>query len=850
MRLVAPLNAFGRGDLALAGGKGANLGELVKNGFPVPGGFVVTTAAYELVADGHDTRTYFENVDIPPELREAIAGAYAELGGGPVAVRSSATAEDLPGAAFAGQQDTYLNIVGEEAVVDAVRRCWGSLWTERAVAYREKRGIDAAEVRIAVVVQRMVQSEAAGVLFTANPVTGDRAQIVVDASTGLGEAVVSGLVTPDHYVLDASGRVTSFTPGRREVVIRGTAGGGVVHETGDPATGEALPRAALAELARLASEVAARFGRPQDIEWAYAGGRVSLVQARPMTALPPAPVGSLNPVQRKVGSVLLEYLPVRPYPIDMTTWLPYGPAGMMAKVAAAFGIKGVFEDFLQEEDGVVYRLVPRSPRVTAGLMAIPFRLVRRARRYDPARWTEDPRFQTFLAANRELAARDLASMPWPELIRVPRQALDLVRPVTDLRTDYLPGTGLALLRLLMAVKLLRRGALFGELMTGARTRTSDANQALEALAEEARATGALYADPMPSGFAAKLRDFLAEYGHRETVTPILVTPPTWGEAPEIVLGTIRVLASKPPSPAPAADGAAAEAGASGAAAGVGVGGAAAGAGKATLRAGGAFERLLRHPLLRAGRRRARVVRWVEAARAGHAFREDSHFYFTLPLPILRRSLLEIGARLRDAAVLQRPEDVFHLRLEELESIKDLAASDECLDGLRAAVQQRAAKREELSGVRLIDPRAIFPVRDAGTAIVTGTPAGGGSATGPVKVIRDPAEFGSLTSGDVLVCPYTNPSWTPLFQRAAAVVVDTGSAASHAAIVAREYGIPAVMGTAGGTSTLVDGQVVTVDGDAGTVVIAHSSGDAAAAVSDGGVVAPVSDDGAGTVTAAS
>ncbi|MEU7827997.1 PEP/pyruvate-binding domain-containing protein [Nonomuraea sp. NPDC049129] len=838
MKLVAPLNAFGRGDLALAGGKGANLGELVKNGFPVPGGFVVTTAAYDLVADGHDTRTYFENVEIPPDLHEAITGAYAELGGGPVAVRSSATAEDLPGAAFAGQQDTYLNIVGAEAVVDAVRRCWGSLWTERAVAYREKRGVDTAEVRIAVVVQRMVQSEAAGVLFTANPVTGDRTQIVVDASSGLGEAVVSGLVTPDHYVLDASGRVASFTPGRREVVIRGTAGGGVVHETGDPATGEALPRAALAELARLASEVAARFGRPQDIEWAYAGGRVSLVQARPMTALPPAPVGPLNPVQRKVGSVLLEYLPVRPYPIDMTTWLPYGPAGMMAEVAAAFGIKGVFEDFLQEEDGVVYRLVPRSPRVTAGLLAIPFRLVRRARHYDPARWTEDPRFQTFLAANRELAARYLASMSWPELIRVPRQALDLVRPVTDLRTDYLPGTGLALLRLLVAVKLLRRGALFGELMTGARTRTSDANQALEELAEEARATGALDADPMPSGFAAKLRDFLAEYGHRETVTPILVTPPTWGEAPEIVLGTIRVLAAKPPTPVTAAttaDGAAADGAATD---------------RAAAEASGAFERLLRHPLLGAGRRRARVVRWVEAARAGHAFREDSHFYFTLPLPILRRSLLEIGARLRDAAVLQRPEDVFHLRLEELESIKGLAGSDECLDGLRAAVQQRAAKREELSGVRLIDPRAIFPVRDAGDAIVTGTPAGGGSATGPVKVIRDPAEFGSLTSGDVLVCPYTNPSWTPLFQRAAAVVVDTGSAASHAAIVAREYGIPAVMGTAGGTSTLVDGQVVTVDGDAGTVVIAHLSGDADPAGSGGDAVAPVSDDGVGTVTAAS
>ena len=156
MKLVAPLKAFGREDLSLAGGKGANLGELIGNGFPVPDGFVVTTAAYGLVADGHDTRTYFEHVDIPPDLREAIAEAYAELGGGPVAVRSSATAEDLPGAAFAGQQDTYLNIVGEEALVDAVRRCWGSLWTERAVAYRDKLAIDPAEVRIAVVVQHMV----------------------------------------------------------------------------------------------------------------------------------------------------------------------------------------------------------------------------------------------------------------------------------------------------------------------------------------------------------------------------------------------------------------------------------------------------------------------------------------------------------------------------------------------------------------------------------------------------------------------------------------------------------------------------------------------------------------------
>jgi pyruvate,water dikinase len=217
-----------------------------------------------------------------------------------------------------------------------------------------------------------------------------------------------------------------------------------------------------------------------------------------------------------------------------------------------------------------------------------------------------------------------------------------------------------------------------------------------------------------------------------------------------------------------------------------------------------------------------VERWVRAARAGLAFREDSHFYFTMPLPVLRRSLLELGGRLTAAGVLDAAADVFHLRLAELEAIEDVTP----LPGprraaLAAAVCQRAAKRAELTGVPLLDPAAVFPRRDAGDALVSGTPASGGRATGPVKVIREPAEFANLVGGDVLVCPYTNPSWTPLFQRAAAVVVDSGGSASHAAIVAREYGVPAVMGTALGTTVLRDGQLVTVDGSTGRVTAAQA-----------------------------
>lgn len=805
MELVGPLGAFGRSDLASAGGKGANLGELIRAGLPVPDGFVVTTDAYaEMVRasgppiaeqpaddDGGPIRARFEAAEIPGSVAAAVAKAYAELGGGAVAVRSSATAEDLPGAAFAGQQDTYLNVVGEAAVLDGVRSCWASLWTDRAIAYRRGRGIDPGEVRIAVVVQRMVQAETAGVLFTADPVSGDRERIVVDASSGLGEAVVSGLVTPDHYVLGPHGELHDWSPGRREVVITAVAGGGTRGSGGT--TPERLPGEVLAELARLGTEVARHFGRPQDIEWAYADGRVYLVQARPMTALPPPPV-RLNAIQRRMGQVLLEYVTVRPYPIDVTTWVPHGPVGMMTKVGARFGIRGLFADFLTEQDGVVYGLVPRTPRPTLGLLRAPFRVARLVRRRDPARWTEDPRFVEFLADVRGLAGQDLSAMPWARLVRMPRLALALEEPFVALRADYLPGVGAALLRLRARLARLGRTQLMSELILGGGTRTEDANRALASLADRVRRDPELAAAVDSTDrtrlaefpeFDRAFRSFLAEYGHRETASPILVTPPTWAEAPETALGLIKVLAAEAPQPSNRAERALAE--------------------------------LLSHPRLRGSRRRARTRRLVERARAGIAFREDSHFYFTMPLPIVRRSLLEIGARLRGAGVLSTPTDVFHLRLEELEAIADLdATSEPQRRRLRSTALARAAKRAELAGVRLIDPGLIYPRVDRGDALVTGTPTSAGTVTGPVRVIREPAEFGKLESGDVLVCPYTNPAWTPLFQRACAVVVDAGGSASHAAIVAREYGIPAIMGTADGTTVLTDGQLVIVDGDTGRV----------------------------------
>lgn len=812
MSTLLDLRELGRDDIATAGGKGANLGELIKAGFDVPEGFVLTTEVYaealeaaqlSLPPEDEDDPAAFREqvcrVPLPENTHREIATAYADLGAGPVAVRSSATAEDLPGATFAGQQDSFLNVIGEAQLIDAIRQCWSSLWTERAVAYRRRRRIEPSEVRIAVVVQTMVPADAAGVMFTANPVTGARDQTVVDASSGLGEAVVSGAVTPDHYLLDADGRLLEFSLGRRELAVVGRAGGGVEQRSGGVAE-RLLADDTLQALAALGSGVARHFGQPQDIEWALSDGKLSVVQTRPMTALPPAPL-DLSRFQRLQGSILLEMLTLRPYPIDVTTWLPYGPAGIMADMTAFFGVRGLFSNFLVEDsEGVVVSYRPPSPHFTLGVLRAPYRLVSRMLRYDPVRWQQDPRAIAFRESIRSANERRPAEMSWRELTRHLREALELMRPIAELRIDYLPSAAVGLARLQLLLRLVGRRSLFADLIVGAPTLTAAANRGLESLADRVRRddqlkvaleTGGLERLDDHPEFAAAFREYLDNFGARETTGLVVATAPTWGESPEMVLNLIMGMA------APAA----------------------VGAGPAVPeRVDEAMARLSTHWVMRY-RGPARLVRrWVATARTGVALREDTHVEAGWALPIFRRALLEAGRRLCAAGVLDTPEDVYHLRLEELEAIADASRIEPReRDRLRDVMRRRAARREELAGVPLIDPNLVFPPLEDSDSLVTGTPAGGGRVTGAVRIVREPSEFGTLKQGEILVCPATNPSWTPLFQRAAAVVVDSGGLASHAAVVAREYGIPAIMGTGRGTSLLSNGQLVTVDGGSGRVV---------------------------------
>lgn len=367
---------------------------------------------------------------------------------------------------------------------------------------------------------------------------------------------------------------------------------------------------------------------------------------------------------------------------------------------------------------------------------------------------------------------------------------------------YFPGAAFAALRLALLLALLGRSKLLGALLSGVENKTLEMNQALEDLAGAVRSDPALASifgahppEALPEAlgqsaagrkFLHRLEDFLARYGHRETVISTSLLP-TWKESPETVLGLVKSFAAKPPLPE-----------------------------KRQEAWQAAREAVLGSPLLRFGPLRRAFLSLLPRARALLQIREDTHFYATLPLPAIRRLCLELGRRLAQAGVLEAPEEVYHLRLEELEGVRSFPLAPGQASELRDAVRRRKRRRAELAGRPLVDPRSLPQPPAAAGALLSGIPGSPGTAEGPVRLVLSLADFDKLEQGEVLVAPYTNPSWTPLFSRAAAVVVDSGSPASHAAIVAREYGIPAVMGTLHGTQVLRDGERIRVDGSRGVV----------------------------------
>jgi pyruvate,water dikinase len=565
----------------------------------------------------------------------------------------------------------------------------------------------------------------------------------------------------------------------------------------------------------MGASIAKHFGRPQDIEWAWADGKLWVLQSRPITALPEPPTRRRRFEPSRFAG---DYLQVRPYPLDMTTWVP-AVGNALPRMLPVSGLIPSLARMWVEQDGVVERLADfPGIRPTPELLLAPARIVALARRYDPANWREDPILAASLTRVHELESLDLRALSWSQLLDTAREAMAMPLAIMEIRRRYFPRGALALAALWLTLRILGLAERFAPLLSGVDNRTLDANRALETLAAEIRTDptlAALFAsqdaeqlltalrmEPASRVFLERFAAFLDAYGHRETGSPLLVSEPTWKDSPRTVLSILKGMAraepvprSDPPSWTTARD------------------------------------EVLAHPALRFKPARTWMLDLITQARRVSALREDTHFALTLPMPVLRRTLLELGRRLADVGILETADDVFHLRFEELEGIDGIwPPPADLAESLRQAARRRAARRRELAGTPLMDLQlsSLFRPQAGQAVLVAGMPGSPGVAEGPVRVVRDSAAFGSLLPGEVLVAPYTNPSWTPLFTRAAAVVVDTGAAMSHAAIVAREYGVPAVMGTGDGTRRLSDGQRVRVDGSRGQVFAASAPGEDTAA----------------------
>ncbi|MHB1132504.1 MAG: PEP/pyruvate-binding domain-containing protein [Chloroflexota bacterium] len=883
--LVVPLSALDKTSLPVAGGKAANLGELMRAGFNVPAGFCLTTEAYRLaiaeaalaprlaalvgaldaedaaslVATGAAARQLFYDAPLPAVVREAALASLAELGDAPLAVRSSATAEDLPEASFAGQQETYLNVVGPDALLEAVRRCWASLWTDRALAYRSRNGIDHLSVALAVVVQRLVPAEVAGVLFTANPVTGKRGEVAIDASLGLGEAVVSGQVSPDNYlVAKGDWRLLEKRLGGKAVQVLPRQGGGTTttavaeHDAGR----QALTDEQIVGLARLGAQVEEHYGWPQDIEWALAGGVFYLLQSRPITSLFPIPPahadgrlrvylsvnslqGMLEPLTplgnslfttavREValgGDANRQYLHVlaqRLY-VDATPLLHTG-----------FGHDVFAPTVLAQIDPVSGQIVTAllaDPRLAAGARSARgdfMHAARRLRRYAL------PGLRLALgAALRPSSVRDhLARQVVPLLARFSAEAAREQSPlarleaierfwhaeVPNLFPRLVPVVAAGVAVLARAQVLVDHWGLSGEQMFLVRqglphNPTTNMDLELWALSrrvqadapsraalgqEEPSRLAALFRQgELPAALQEGLRHFLGRYGHR-CIREIDVGLPRWGEDPSYLFSVLRGYSSLEGSGAApdkhfAAQAAAAE------------------------RAVDELQAQARR--LPGGRLKAALLGFLlRRYRQLGGFREAPKFYMMHVFRTLRRHYLAIGADLAQQGRLERAEDVVYLQHDELRP----ALAGE-LDLPQLVAQRRHEYERELR--RLRAPRVVTSEgvayygepRSPRPGVLAGVGVSPGAASGKVRVVRDPL-VARLEAGEVLVAPSTDPAWTPLFLTAGALVMEAGGMMSHGAIVAREYGIPAVVGVADATSRLATGQTVEVDGNQGLVQI--------------------------------
>ncbi|MEU0037392.1 rifamycin-inactivating phosphotransferase [Streptomyces sp. NPDC006333] len=849
---------------AVVGGKGAHLGGLTRiEGIRVPAGFCVTTDAFRRIMaeapsiddrldqlsrlnpdDREAIRTLsaeirgtVEAIAVPGDLAAAITRALARLGEqAACAVRSSATAEDLPTASFAGQQDTYLNVVGPAAILRHVSRCWASLFTERAVTYRLRNGIDHRTVHMAVVVQRMVFPHAAGVLFTADPVTGDRKVATVDAGFGLGEALVSGLVNPDVFKV-RHGEVVARAIAVKQRAVHALPTGGTREVAIDARRQEqpALTDAQVVRLVRLGRRIEARFGRPQDIEWCLDDAGFQIVQSRPITTLFPVPEtgDQENHVYVSVGHGQMMTDPMKPLGLSMwqlTAMVPMHEAGgrlfvdvtrRLSSPASRAGllevlgrgdplVRDALETVLDRAD-----FVPSLP--DAGPGRPPVGGTSAPGEPDPAIVTElIERSRASVAA----LERDIRTKTGPALFdfllgafeehkRVLGDPLNLQAIMAGMEATWWLNDKLQ-------EWLGEKNAADTLTLSAPGNITSEMGLALLDVADVIRPRPEVVAfleGVEDEGFldelaklagGAEARDaveaYLDRYGMR-CVGEIDITRPRWRERPTtlvpVILDNVRNFE-------PGAAERRFEQGRQ----------------KALKKEQDVLSRLRALP---DGDRKAdEAKRMIDRVRTFIGYREYPKYGIVSRYFVYKQALMEEAERLVQADVLAEKEDIFYLTFQELH---DVVCSNEVDDQLIQRRKDAFRSYHALTPPRVLtsDGEAVtgaYRRDDVPDGALIGLPVSAGTVEGRARVILDMAEA-DLEAGDILVTTFTDPSWSPLFVGVAGLVTEVGGLMTHGAVIAREYGLPAVVGVERATRLIRDGQRIRVHGTDGYVEILPS-----------------------------
>jgi len=855
--------------IELVGGKGHSLSQLMNLDVPVPPGFHLTTAAYrrfinmnnlqakitqiigrinreeagDIEPAATDIKKLFAGGTLSADIAEALQSAYAALAGDEraddptaVAVRSSATAEDLPEMSFAGQQDTYLNVVGKDALQTAVLACWASLWSARAIAYRARMGIDHRWVLMGVVVQQMIPSEVSGILFTANPTTGNRSEMVINASYGLGEAVVGGHVTPDTYVVDRhDGSIKESIIGAKETMMVCAGTKGIVSQavSAGKRRSNALSADMIQALVDVSEVVETHYVAPQDIEWAFDEDGHWILQSRPITNLPEVSPFDLKWEPPRAGARLIrrqvvEHMPGPLSPLFEDLYLCRGLEKSMNAFIAEFGVDFDLGQMLQlpffvTVNGFAYsnvaikfrwQLVPKIIQVYGKMLPL---LLRNA----ISRWQDDklPAYLAIIDQWKSLdAARATDKHLWTGM-----QALAVADAFYWFEVSIILGLSKVtdyLLHRFLTKFGGKRGLTSGLFLRGFPSKTLKAQAELEALALKIRTSPELpklVTETPASRFLEKLKAglpdtedvlqriqaYFEQYGHQ--IYTLDFAEPTQGEYTLPILLSLKALVQNPVE---------------------------------TSRQRADLAREREDLAEKTAQSFGFLKRWcfrklLRYAQKYGPYREEALYYIGAAWPTLRQLAHELGRRLASGEILQTPGDIYYLRYSEIDSALAARAADQGLPDFKKQTQKRRALRDARK--RLQPPAKIpdvpFKFGPINMSIfeaqklsedefgnLKGIAVSPGKVTAPATVILSPTDFQKMLPGTILVCPTTTPAWTPLFVQARGLVTEIGGILTHGSIVAREYDIPAVMGVGKASQRISDGQIITVDGNTGTVRI--------------------------------